>query len=175
MLSQHLHDRPDHGSDPAALSRSKLESFLARLAYLEANGQLSRYRRNMICRDVRAVLAGIRALGLTRAGQPAAGLAGDVAVERADIPADPERGEPGRDLPPEIMTALCANLHTLEPAEVRVATQIGIDTAAGPRTSSACRWAAWPAIRTAVPYLSMTTSRPAGWAAACRSATPPPK
>ena len=151
MLSQHLHDRPDHGSDPAALSRSELESFLARLAYLEANGQLSRYRRNMICRDVRAVLAGIRALGLTRAGHP------------------------GRDLPPEIMTALCANLHTLEPAEVRVATQIGIDTAAGPRTSSACRWAAWPAIRTAVPYLSMTTSRPAGWAAACRSATPPPR
>ena len=132
MLSQHLHDRPDHGSDPAALSRSKLESFLARLAYLEANGQLSRYRRNMICRDVRAVLAGIRALGLTRAGQPAAGLAGDVAVERADIPADPERGEPGRDLPPEIMTALCANLHTLEPAEVRVATQIGIDTGRRP-------------------------------------------
>jgi len=128
MLSQHLHGRPDHGSDPAALGRADLESFLARLAYLEAGGQLSRYRRNMICRDVRAVLAGIRALGLTRAGQPAAGLAGDVAVERADIPADPERGEPGRDLPPEIMTALCASLHTLEPAEVRVATQIGIDT-----------------------------------------------
>jgi integrase len=86
----------------------------------------------MICRDVRAVLAGIRALGLARADKPAAGLAGDVAVERADIPADPQRGEPGRDLPPEIMTVLCANLHTLEPAEVRVATQIGIDTGRRP-------------------------------------------
>ena len=132
LLSQNLQGRPDHGSDPAALSRSDLENFLARIAYLEAGGQLSRYRRNMICRDVREVLAGIRALGLTRAGQPAAGLAGDVGIGRADIPADPERGEPGRDLPPEIMTILCANLRALEPAEVRAATQIGIDTGRRP-------------------------------------------
>ena len=132
LLSQHLNGRPDHGSDPAALGRGDVETFLNRVAYLEANGQISRYRRNMICRDVRAVLAGIRALGLARAGQAAAGLAGDVAVGRADIPADPQRGEPGRDLPPEIMTVLCASLHTLEPAEVRVATQIGIDTGRRP-------------------------------------------
>ena len=132
LLSQHLNTRPDHGSDPAALGRGDVETFLNRIAYLEAAGEISRYRRNMICRDVRAVLAGIRALGLARAGQPAAGLAGDVAVGRADIPADPQRGEPGRDLPPEIMTVLCANLRTLEPAEVRVATQIGIDTGRRP-------------------------------------------
>ena len=69
LLSQHLHGRPDHGSDPAALGRGDLENFLSRLAYLEAGGQISRYRRNMICRDVRAVLAGIRGLGLTRAGR----------------------------------------------------------------------------------------------------------
>jgi hypothetical protein len=109
-----------------------VEAFLNRIAYLEADGQISRYRRNMICRDVRAVLAGIRGLGLARAGQVAAGLAGLVAVERADIPADPQRGKPGRDLPPEIMTVLCAGLRTLEPAEVRVATQIGIDTGRRP-------------------------------------------
>jgi integrase len=132
LLSQHLNGRPDHGSDPAALSRGDVEAFLNRVAYLEADGQISRYRRNMICRDVRAVLAGIRGLGLARAGQVAAGLAGDVTIGRADIPADPQRGEPGRDLPPEIMTALCASLHTLEPAEVRVATQIGIDTGRRP-------------------------------------------
>lgn len=132
LLSQHPNGRPDYGSDPAALGRGDIENFLNRLACLEANGQISRYRRNMICRDVRAVLAGIRGLGLARAGQVAAGLAGDVAVERADIPADPQRGEPGRDLPPEIMAALCANLHTLEPAEVRVATQIGVDTGRRP-------------------------------------------
>jgi hypothetical protein len=132
LLSQHLNGRPDQGGDPAALGRGDMESFLNRIAYLEANGQISRYRRNMICRDVRAVLAGIRALGLARAGQAAAGLAGDVAVGRAGIPADPQRGEPGRDLPTEIMTVVCANLHTLEPAEVRAATQIGIDTGRRP-------------------------------------------
>jgi hypothetical protein len=132
LLSQHLAARPDRGRDPAALGRSDLESFLNRIAYLEANSQVSRYRRNMICRDVRAVLAGIRALGLTRPGQAAAGLPGDFAVERGDIPADPQRGEPGRDLPPEIMTVLCAHLHTLRPAEVQVATQIGIDTGRRP-------------------------------------------
>jgi hypothetical protein len=58
------------------------------------------------------------------------GLPDDFTVERVDIPADPERGEPGRCLPPEIMTLLCANLDTLEPTEVRVATQIP-DTSCG--------------------------------------------
>ena len=98
----------------------------------KSTGRIGRYQRNMICRDVRQVLAGIRSLGLTRPGQHAAGLPGDFAVERIDIPADPERGEPGRCLPAEIMTVLCANLDTLEPTEVKVATQIGIDTGRRP-------------------------------------------
>ncbi|ARV80663.1 hypothetical protein BRW65_19515 [Mycobacterium paraffinicum] len=109
-----------------------MEGFLNRLGHLEFTGQIGRYRRNMICRDMRQVLAGIRSLGLTRTGRPAAGLPGDCAIERADIPADPERGEPGRCLPPEIMAVLCANLDSLEPVEVRVATQIGIDTGRRP-------------------------------------------
>jgi hypothetical protein len=66
LLSQHLNSRPDRGSDPAALSRGDVEAFLNRVAYLEADGQISRYRRNMICRDLRAVLTGIRGLGLAR-------------------------------------------------------------------------------------------------------------
>jgi integrase len=132
MLSEHLHRRSDHGLNPAALGRTDLEAFLNRLAYLESTCQIGRYRRNMICRDVRQVLGGIRSLGLTRRGQPAAGLPGDFSIERADIPDEPERGEPGRDLPPEIMAALCANLDSLEPAEVKVATQIGIDTGRRP-------------------------------------------
>jgi hypothetical protein len=49
-----------------------------------------------------------------------------------NIPDDPERGEPGRCLPPEIMTVLCTNLDSLEPVEVKVATQIGIDTGRRP-------------------------------------------
>jgi len=132
LLSEFLGRRPDRGLVPSALGRSDIEDFLNRLAHLESVGDISRYRRNCICRDVREVLAGIRALGLTRPGQPAAGLAGDFAVERRDIPAEPERGEPGRDLPPEIIAILCTNLDTLEPAQVRVATQIGIDTGRRP-------------------------------------------
>jgi integrase len=132
LLSEYLGCRPDRGLDTAVLGRGDLEGFLHRLAYLESTGQISRYRRNGICRDVREVLAGIRALGLTRPGGPAQGLAGDFAIERADIPTDPERGEPGRDLPPEIMAMLCAHLEALEPAEVRVAAQLGIDTGRRP-------------------------------------------
>jgi integrase len=132
LLSEYLGCRPDRGLIPAVLGRRDVEGFLNRLAYLESTGQISRHRRNGICRDVREVLAGIRALGLTRPGGPAAGLAGDFAIERGDIPADPERGEPGRDLPPEIMATLCANLDTLQPAEVRTATQLGIDTGRRP-------------------------------------------
>ena len=120
------------------------------------------------------VLAGIRSLGLTRPGQPAAGLAGDFAIERGDIPAEPERGEPGRDLPPEIMAVLCANLDTLEPVEVRVATQIGIDTGRRPEDILALPWTAWTATRTAPPCSSTTTPKPTGSGGACRSARPPP-
>jgi integrase len=132
LLSEHLHRRTDHGLDPATLGRKDLEEFLNRLAHLEFTGQIGRYRRNMICRDVRQVLSGIRSLGLTKRGQPAAGLPGDFGIESADIPDDPERGEPGRCLPPEIMAVLCANLDRLEPAEVKAATQIGIDTGRRP-------------------------------------------
>ncbi|MGH8992351.1 MAG: tyrosine-type recombinase/integrase [Acidimicrobiia bacterium] len=132
MLSEYLRHRPGHGLAPTMLGRSDIEGFLNRLAYLESTGRISRYHRNLVIRDVRAVLAGIRLLGLTRAGGPAAGLAGDFTIERGDIPADPERGEPGRDLPAEIMTVLCDHLDSLEPAEVKTAIQIGIDTGRRP-------------------------------------------
>ena len=95
------------------------------------------------------MLAGIRALGLTRAGMAAAGLAGDFTIERGNMAADPVRGEPGYNMPPEIMATLCANLDTLQTTEVRVATtQVGIDTDADPKTSSTCHWTAWPATKT---------------------------
>jgi integrase len=131
-LSESLRARPDRGDLPAALGRADIENFLNRLGYLESAGTISRYHRNVICRGVRTILTGIRALGLTRPGQAAAGLHGDVAVGIGDIPAEPVRGEPGRDLPPEIMTVLCASLDTLQPPEVQVATQIAIDTGRRP-------------------------------------------
>ena len=131
-LSESLRARDDHGLAPDQLGRKDIEVFLNRLAYLESTGTISRYHRNVICRDTRFALSGIRALGLTRPGQVAAGLPGDFALGRGDIPAEPARGEPGRDLPPEIMAALCAHLDDLHPAEVRTATQIGIDTGRRP-------------------------------------------
>src|SRR5260370_686043 len=109
-LSESLRTRPDRGDQPAALGRRDIESFLSRLAYLETAGTISRSQPNPICRGARTVLAAVRDLSLARAGQPASGLAGDFGITRADIPALPERGEPGRDLPAEILTALCAAL-----------------------------------------------------------------
>ena len=114
------------------MGRADIENFLSRLGYLESAGTISRYHRNVVCRGARTILTGIRALGLTRPGQAAAGLHGDVAIGIGDIPAEPVRGEPGRDLPPEIMTVLCASLGTLQPPEVQVATQIAIDTGRRP-------------------------------------------
>jgi integrase len=131
-LSESLRSRPDHGDVPADLGRADIENFLNRLGFLESAQTITRYHRNVICRGARAVLAGIRALGLTRPGQPAAGLPGDVVITAADIPADAGRGEPGRDLPPEIMAQLCASLDALQPAEVKVAIQIAIDTGRRP-------------------------------------------
>ncbi len=131
-LSESLRHRPDRGERPAALGRGDIEAFLNRLGYLESAGTISRYHRNGVCRSARVVLTGIRALGLTRAGQPAAGLPGDFVVGLGDIPAEAVRGEPGRDLPPEIMAVLCANLDALRPAEVKVAIQIAVDTGRRP-------------------------------------------
>jgi integrase len=131
-LSESLRCRDDCGEEPRALGRPDIDAFLNRLGYLESAGTVSRYQRNVICRGARLVLTGIRSLGLTRPGQAAVGLPGDFAVGLRDVPADPVRGEPGRDLPAEIMNQLCAGLDALEPAEVRTAVQIAIDTGRRP-------------------------------------------
>ena len=103
-------------------------------------------------------------------------MPGDFALGRGDIPAEPARGEPGRDLPPEIMAVLCANLDSLHPVEVRTATQIGIDTGRRPEDilnlpvdclhrdndGSPRSW-------------STTTPRPTDSDGACRSPRPPPR
>ena len=102
-LSESLRMREDRGEHPAMLGRADMEAFLHRLAYLESVGQISGDARIRACREVRAVLTGIRAMGLTRPGGLAAGLGEDFAIGRADVPAEPEPGEPNRDLPPEIM------------------------------------------------------------------------
>ena len=175
-LSDSLRARPDHGDVPAALGRGDIDSFLNRLGYLESAGTISRYRRNVDlpgcpCRPGRDPRS------RPDPARPAGGRAARRLHHRgrATSPPTPARGEPGRDLPPEIMAKLCASLDGLQPAEVRAPSRSPSTPGGGPRTSSALPLDCLARDRTARPCWSTTTPRPTGWAAACRSARPPPR
>lgn len=142
-LSESLRLRPDHGNIPAELSRSDMDSFLQRLAYLATTAQISEGTRARTCRKVKGILNSIRALGLTRSDGAAAGLPEDFSLTVADIPATPESPEPGRDLPPEIMQQLCAQLPALETMSgrhIRIAVELLIDTGRRPREICTLPW-----------------------------------
>jgi len=136
--------RTDHGDRPAALGRADIESFLHRQAYLVSTGEASPELRAKICRDPKRILGRIRALGLTRPGGPAAGLGEDFTLAFGDTPAEPERGEPGRNLPTAIMAQLCAQLPLLQHGpsgrEVRVAVELLIDTGRRPEEILRLGW-----------------------------------
>lgn len=132
--------RHDHGNNVADLSRADITAFLNRLAFLQTQQTISSYKRVLTCRDVRRLLDRMRTIGLTRAGQPLAGLPADVSIDWSDIPDDPEDTETGRDLPPEVMNHLCQHLSQLEETagtEVRVAVELLIDT--GRRPGEICQ------------------------------------
>ena len=134
-LSESLRARPDGGRVPAALGRADAENFLNRLAFQQTAGQVSLRLRERICRDLRQVLEHIRARGLTRPGQPAAGLSDDFALLAGDVPHPPQPGEPSRDLPAEIIARLCGHLDELEAVSsrrMRVAVELLIDTGRRP-------------------------------------------
>jgi integrase len=131
-LSESLRMRADRGEHPAVLGRADMEAFLHRLAYLESVGQISGDARIRACREVRAVLTRIRTMGLTRPGGISAGLGEDFAIGQADVPTEPEPGEPNRDLPPEIMQQLCARLDRLTSPQMRTAVELAIDTGRRP-------------------------------------------
>jgi integrase len=137
-------NRADHGDHPAALDRTDLESFLHRLAYLVSAGECSLESRARICRDVKRILGRIRALGLTRPDGPAVGLGENFILASGDIPAEPERGEPGRDLPAAVMRQLCAQLPLLDRGpsgqEIRLATELLMDTGRRPEEILRLRW-----------------------------------
>lgn len=139
-LSQVLALRGDGGEVPAALSRTDMETFLHRLAYLESCGQLSKDARTRSCREVRTVLVRIRAMGLTRPAQIAAGLGEDFALHTDDIPAKSERAEADRDLPGEIMRQLCEHLDRIGPAHMRTAVELAIDTGRRPEEICSLRY-----------------------------------
>jgi hypothetical protein len=137
-------NRTDHGNHPGVLGRTDIESFLHRLTYLASIGECSPEVRVRICRDVKRILGRIRALGLTRPGGPAAGLGGDFILACGDIPAEGERGEPGRDLPVAIMRLLCEHLPLLERGpsgrEIRLAVELLMDTGRRPDEILRLRW-----------------------------------
>jgi hypothetical protein len=136
--------RADQGEVPGALGRADIEAFLHRLAFLAAGGQLSAYGRTKTCQDAGRVLAEIRALGLARPGGPASGLAEDFTLAAGDVPAKADPGEPGRDVPAEIMRQICGHLPELEQVissrETRVAVELLMDTGRRPAEVCALEW-----------------------------------
>ena len=106
--------------------------FLGRLGYLHSAEKISTLTRVLACREVRKLLVTARQLGATRPGGPAAGLSDQFALHRDDVPEEPEHGEPGRDLPPDIMRQICGQLETLAPPHIRTAIEILIDTGRRP-------------------------------------------
>lgn len=139
-LSASLRTRTDHGEHPAALSRADIDVFLRRLALAEGDGRISRPTRIEQIGHLKLMMLRMRLAGVTRPGRAAAGLSDDFALETRDVPERPGRGEPCRDLPAEIMTQLCAGLDALTHREIRVATELLMDTGRRPEEICALPW-----------------------------------
>ncbi|MFE2159099.1 hypothetical protein ACFW9M_14960 [Streptomyces lydicus] len=140
LLSESLRlNRADRGADRRQLSRDDIVLFLNRLRFLHEQGEISAHHRIADARDARRLLNRMRTLGLTQPGQPLDGLPDSFGLREEDIPEDAEDDEAGRDLPPEVMRQLCANLDTLDPSESqhgRTTVEVVIDT--GRRPSEIC-------------------------------------
>ena len=100
--------RADHGDDPTVLGRADAAAFANDLAHLEAAGRLSRFMRRWVLLDTDQFLRECRSMGLTRVGQPMAGLPDDVVFPfhdriRAVTDADDEQG---RALPQTVVDQL---------------------------------------------------------------------
>jgi integrase len=135
--------RVDHGTDPTVLGRGDIVAFTNRLAHQQRTGKISAWKQVAVARDVRRFLGDIRPLGLTRPGQPAAGLPEDVALWRQDVPDEDEDDGPGRALPPGVLATIIEHLDLLEERsnrEVRRITELLIDTGRRPDEICQLRW-----------------------------------
>jgi integrase len=135
--------RLDHGHDPAALGRGDIVAFTNRLAHQQRTGKISAWKQVAVARDVRRFLDDIRPLGLTRPGQPAAGLGEDVALWRQDVPDEDDDDGPGRALPASVLATIVEHLDLLEQRsnrEVRRITELLIDTGRRPDEVCQLRW-----------------------------------
>ncbi|MFJ4613816.1 hypothetical protein [Streptomyces griseus] len=127
--------RRDGGHLPAVLHRQDMVDFCNRIAFLAETGKISAYTRVNIIRHTRQITNRIRVLGMTGPDKPLEGMPADFALSTHDIPDEPEDTEAGKDMPDEVMRQLCDNLDLLEKTssrEVRVATELLIDTGRRP-------------------------------------------
>jgi integrase len=135
--------RVDHGRDPTVLGRADIVAFTNRLAHKQRTGKISAWKQVAVARDVRRFLGDIRPLGLTRPGQPAAGLPEDAALWRQDVPDEDEDEGPGHALPPSVLATIVEHLDLLEERsnrEVRRITELLIDTGRRPDEICQLRW-----------------------------------
>jgi integrase len=142
------HGRTDHGLVLPQLGRADIVGFTNRLAYMERTQKISTGVRYVVCVQVRKFLTDIRAFGLTRPGQPLAGLPEDFAVRPGDIPSHPDRRGVSRDLPASVLRTITEHLPLLEKhagVEVRRIVEILIDT--GRRPEEVCQLP-WDCLRT---------------------------
>jgi integrase len=143
-LSQSLRlGRVDHGTDPTVLGRGDIVAFTNRLAHKQRTGTISAWKQVAVARDVRRFLGDIRPLGLTRPGQPAAGLPEDVTLWRQDVPDEDDDDGPGRALPASVLATILKHLDLLEERsnrEVRRITELLIDTGRRPDEICQLRW-----------------------------------
>lgn len=132
--------REDNGNHPARLGRVDIVAFLNWLKYRQSTGQLSPSGRIRTCQKVAMVLRGCRAVGLTRPGQPMAGLPDDFGLRRDDIPQPARYDQPGRALPVWMLNQLIATLPCLERdagPTIRAAVELLMDT--GRRPTEICK------------------------------------
>lgn len=136
FLSESLRlQRDDGGHVPALLGRTDMVNFCNRMAFLAEEGQISQHTRLNVIRRIRLVIGRMRGLGLASSGQALEGMPPQFTLFPEDVPDEPEDTEAGRDLPDEVMQQLCDNLDLLEQSssrEVRVATELMIDTGRRP-------------------------------------------
>ena len=133
LLSASLRQRADRGDDPAALRRQDIEEFLNRLGYLHSAGEVSELTRVLGCREVRMLLTTAPAARRHQPRRPGRRAERRVRPHRDDMPDEPEHGEPGRDLPPEILRQVCSH-STASPHLISAPRSRSSSTpAAGPR------------------------------------------
>lgn len=143
-LSESLRStREDHGEDPAQLGRRDIVNFSNRLKHFEHTGSMTAPTRLRTIRWVRRALDDARGYHTASGGVLLADLPHDFKVTRADVPAEPARDEPGRDVPPSVLRTIADNLHVLQGRSgrsERVVAELLIETGRRPDEICALRY-----------------------------------